>query len=107
MNKDNEGNVLFSAKLNRVFRYDRPTQVKFLDIDVEDEVFWQGGIAYGTEIICGCCGGVFEIADIYADWNEVKDDPMYADIENPIQEYHDWVDLREYILGDDACQSKS
>ena len=107
MNKDNEGNVLFSAKSNRVFRYDKPTQVKFLDIDVEDEIFWQGGIAYGTEIICGCCGGVFEIADIYADWNEVKDDPMYADIENPIQEYNDWVDLREYILGDDAFQSKS
>lgn len=88
---------------NRKFRYDRPTQVKFLDMGVEDGVFWQGGIAYGAEIICGCCGCVFEIADIYVDWNEVKDDPLYAGIESPIQEYKFWVDLREEILGDDAC----
>ena len=87
---------------NKIFRYDQPTQVKFLDIDAKNCCFWQGGIAYGTEIICGCCGGVFEIADIWADWEQVKNDPRYAGIESPIQKYEYWVDLREAILGDDA-----
>ena len=106
MNKDSEGNIMFTKQNCRTFRYDRPTQVKFLDIDAEEEVFWQGGIAYGTEIICGCCGGVFEIADLYADWEMVKNDPLYAGIDSPIHEYNEWVDLRKAIIGDDALVSE-
>ena len=35
--------------------YNKPTQVKFYDVDND---LWVGGIAYHDEIICGCCGGI-------------------------------------------------
>ena len=82
---------------NKKFRYDKPTQVKFIDFDAYG-VFYHGGIAYGTEIICACCGRVFEIADIWADWNTFKDNPIYTGIEKPIEAYNEWTDLREEIL---------
>lgn len=85
--------------MERTFRYDRPTQVKFLDMDA-DEVIWQGGIAFGANIICGECGGLFEIADIYADWDEVKDEYKNDGIESPIIPYSDWVDISAEILGE-------
>ena len=40
--------------------YDDPTQVKFWDAD---GYHWIGGVAYHDVIICGCCGGVFEITE--------------------------------------------
>lgn len=42
--------------------FEVPTQVKFFDYDGRHYV---GGIAYRDEIICGCCGGIFNISDIY------------------------------------------
>lgn len=39
--------------------FEIPTQVKFWDGR------YIGGIAYRDEIICGCCGGIFGISDIY------------------------------------------
>lgn len=39
--------------------FEVPTQVKFWDGR------YIGGIAYRDEIICGCCGGIFRISDIY------------------------------------------
>lgn len=36
-----------------------PTQVRFWD------GYYIDGIAYRDEIICGCCGGIFRISDIY------------------------------------------
>lgn len=39
-----------------------PTQVKFWDALSKDYI---GGIAYRDEIICGCCGSIFEISEIY------------------------------------------
>ena len=41
--------------------YDVPTQVRFF---MNEDEGYCGGIAYHDEIICGCCGGVFEINDI-------------------------------------------
>lgn len=38
--------------------FESPTQVKFWDADGGH---YTAGIAYKNEIICGCCGGVFEI----------------------------------------------
>ena len=86
---------------NKIFRYDQPTQVKFIDFDA-DGLFYCGGIAYGTEIICACCGGVFEIADIWADWEQYKNESRYEGIEKPIEAYKCWEPLREEILGNDA-----
>ena len=38
-----------------------PTQVKFWDYS---NGRYKGGIAYRNEIICGCCGGVFNIRSV-------------------------------------------
>ena len=69
--------------------FERPTQVQFCDHDG----VMRGGIAYGGEIICGCCGGIFEIAEVY------EFAPDYG-IEEPIIPYHDWMDLERAITGD-------
>ena len=77
--------------------FEHPTQVKFIDMDRgSEEPHWLGGIAYKDEIICGCCGGVFDIKEYYDDWHDFghKDFP---DIENPIETYNYWVDFNEEI----------
>lgn len=45
----------------RKLYFDAPTQIAFWD---EEQELYVGGIAYGDEIICGCCGGVLEIKEI-------------------------------------------
>ena len=67
-----------------------PTQVKFWDVRSEDYI---GGIAYLDEIICGCCGSVFKISEIY----EVAPDTLKED---SIVVY-DWVNISSKIrVGD-------
>ena len=69
--------------------YDTPTQVAFWDPDGNHYV---GGIAWGSDIICGCCGGVFAIDEVLNDAPEgVK----------AIIDYQDWVDISIDIMGDD------
>lgn len=41
--------------------FNTPTQVAFWDVDGDHYI---GGIAYGDEIICGCCGGVVSIEEV-------------------------------------------
>ena len=61
--------------------FDVPTQVQFWDYTYGR---YRGGIAYRDEIICGCCGGVFRISEIY----ELTLDVLLGD---PIIVYDDWV----------------
>lgn len=68
--------------------FEIPTQVKFWDGR------YIGGIGYRDEIICGCCGGIFRISDIY----EVAPDTLDND---PIVVYKGWVGLSSEICGDD------
>lgn len=68
--------------------FEAPTQVKFWD------GHYIGGIAYRDEIICGCCGGIFKISDVY----EVAPDTLDND---PIVVYKGWVGLSSEICGDD------
>ena len=68
--------------------FKNPTQVIWID----EEGSKQAGIAYRDEIICGCCGGSQEIAEIYAFAPE--------GVENPIVELKKWVNIREEIVGD-------
>ena len=70
--------------------FEVPTQVKFWDVDGDHYI---GGIAFRDEIICGCCGGVFDISEIY----ESAPDTL----EDPIVPYDDWVDISSEIRGDD------
>lgn len=58
--------------------YDVPTQVRFFDPETSRI---EAGIAYRDVIICGCCGGTFEI-------NEVQN----------IEELP-WISLKDEILG--------
>ena len=70
--------------------FDRPTQVVFADPDNPGD--WLNGIAYHDEIICGCCGGVFDIDDVVE---------MAQDIGRKcaIYEYFEWNDLSDEIVG--------
>ena len=68
-----------------------PTQVKFWDALSEDYI---GGIAYLDEIICGCCGSVFKISEIY----ESAPDTLEED---PIIIPDRWVDFSYDIGGAD------
>lgn len=80
--------------------FDEPKQVKFIDVDYDDgvnqEPHWLGGIAYQDRIICGCCGGVISLKDLYDDWEEFAKDewPM---VESPLVVYEYWVDIEESL----------
>lgn len=63
------------------FYYSLPTQVKFWDVDGDHYV---GGIAYQDLIICGCCGGLIPIQDVYEFTPEEVTPIIAAD---------DWTDL--------------
>ena len=67
--------------------FDVPTQVMFWDITMDHYTY---GIAYKNEIICGCCGGVFEIAEI-VDYTPSELQPIYP--------YENWVNLTDEIFG--------
>ena len=74
--------------------YECPTQVKFWDYDNHE---WNYGIAYGDEIICGCCGGIFEIDEVI---EYGKDE-----VQMPIHECKSWVDLSNEIYGGEEPES--
>lgn len=69
--------------------FEVPTQVKFYEAAEEDYI---GGIAYRNEIICGCCGSVFEISDVIV---EAEEDG----IEEPIVKLP-WIDIQSEIIGE-------
>lgn len=73
----------------RYEQFDKPTQVVFWDHDGDH---WCSGIAYGGIIICGCCGGIVEIEEIY----EFAPEHIYK----PIWPYDNWVDISNAISGD-------
>ena len=70
--------------------FDRPKQVVFADPDNAGE--WICGIAYGYEIICVCCGGVFDIDDVI---EMAREDGVKC----AIYEYEDWIDIADEIVG--------
>ena len=80
------------APTERVLYYDMPTQVKFYDIDGEIP-YWIGGIAFHDVIICGCCGAIFEISELYDRAEEIRlgKDPIKV---------LNWVDIQSEIKGE-------
>ena len=70
--------------------FDRPTQVVFADPDNPGD--WLVGIAYRDEIICGCCGGVFNIDDVIEMATE-------DGVRCAIHEYPEWNDIADEIVG--------
>lgn len=71
--------------------FEAPTQVKFWGYGSKR---YYGGIAFRDEIICGCCGGVVDINEVY----EFAPDTLEED---PIVIYDNWVDINHEICGDD------
>ena len=70
--------------------FEVPTQVKFWDCFDEH---YLGGIAYRNEIICGCCGGVFDISKIYESAPDTLDN-------DPIVVVKGWKGLSDKICGE-------
>ena len=83
----------------RYSSFDCPTQLKFWspfdpdDVDNLHEGQYIGGIGYGDIIICGECGGVLPIDEIY----ETTPD----DVQGIIIYDQYWVSLSETIMGDE------
>lgn len=73
--------------------YGEPTQVLFVDA----EGTRCSGIAYRDEIICGCCGGIFNIEDV------IEFAPEY--VQHPIHEYDRWIDISDEIRGGEYPES--
>ena len=65
-----------------------PVQVMFYDGES-----MCAGIMLGEHIICGCCGGLFEVEDIV--------EMARADGEDAIRLFDTWADLSDEIRGDD------
>ena len=77
---------------SKTLYYDIPTQVKFFDFGSE-ESYWIGGIAFQDVIICGFCGGVIGISDLYdeAEENGLGEDPIKV---------LRWIDINAEIKGE-------
>ena len=80
--------------MNKNKYFDRPIQVVYWNAENE---CWTGGIAYHNEIICGCCGGIFMIDELY--------DSMAGEMENPIHEYNHWCNISNGIIGGELPDS--
>lgn len=70
--------------------FEVPTQVMFWDVDGD---YYVGGIAYHDEIICGCCGGIVSIEEVYEFAPTGVKEPIYVFDKC-------WVDLSQEIMGD-------
>ena len=73
--------------MEKIKYFDRPTQVMFCD----EEGCWKGGIAYCDEIICGCCGSIYDIEEIY--------ELCSNNVKNPIYTYSQWINISDEIRG--------
>ena len=74
--------------IKRLVEDKAPVQVMFYDGEN-----MCAGILFGEQIICGCCGGVFDVDDIV--------EMARADGEDAIRLFDTWADLSDEIRGDD------
>ena len=72
--------------------YEKPVQVKIYECFEDEEPQYSVGIAYHDYVICACCGGIFNIEDVFANADE---DKFGGDVIIPLGE--DWVDFSDYI----------
>jgi len=89
-----------NRKLFAPEHFEFPKQVKFLDLgDTQGREFWHGGIIIDDCIICGCCGIVLPLEEIFTDWEEYGK-KEYPNVETPIEIYESWIDIDEAIKGE-------
>ena len=84
--------------MSRQTWFEVPTQVQFWECEIEDYV---GGIAYRDEIICGCCGAVIDLEDLYEQVRDAAADGEVAPIEDEVIIVMTWVPINEEIIGED------
>ena len=72
--------------------FNEPHQVLFLDPDANE---YLAGIAYRNEVICACCGGVFEISELY------EFAPAGSE---PIKVYGSWIEFGDSIGVSTDCE---
>ena len=78
------------------FWFEMPTQVRCFEFmeeinGVQEPQFFTG-IAYHDQVICACCGAIFDIDEIYA----IADEDHFAG--EVIKPLGDWVDFSDYIV---------
>lgn len=80
---------MLKTKVNtvKIEWFEQPVQVSFYNFDDDN---WMNGIGYRNEIICGCCGAVIPLEDLY-------DAEMLAIEPQPVRTLSDWVDFSDYI----------
>ena len=84
--------------MSRQTYFEVPTQVAFFEPEEGDYI---GGIAYCGEIICGCCGGVIEIEDLYERVRDAAADGECTPMEDEVIRTFSWIPINEEIIGDD------
>lgn len=67
--------------------FENPVQVKFYN---ETDGRFLGGIGYKDSIICGECGCVVSLSEIYDNCKNIKD---------PVK-ILEWIDISESIIGE-------
>ena len=83
--------------------YEKPTMVKFLDPyyelmvgETEKDRPWLAGIAFGEYVICGCCGELMELSELF---EFAAGDEEYEPFDLQFEEMS-WIDIKEAIIGD-------
>ena len=74
--------------INNYKSHSTAQQVKFWDGEG-----WCTGIIIGGQIVCACCGGIFDSDEI---WTDDREDG----IDEPIVVYDTWVDFSDEISED-------
>lgn len=64
-------------------------QIMFLDMEDEPHMKHGGIMLDNGDVVCGCCGGIFEAAERGETWELLKDFDDY------------WVNIEKEICGDD------
>ena len=78
-----------TTTIKRLVEDKAPVQVMFYDGEN-----MSAGILFGEQIICGCCGGVFDVYDVVT---MAQDDGVDA-----IKIFEVWVDISDEIKGSEA-----
>lgn len=71
-----------------------PRQVMFIDPTDSSDNKYAYGIAFGDKIICGCCGGVFEV-------EEIIEAGKTRPIGPAIRVWHEWENISDAIHSGD------
>ena len=90
--------------IREYLNFAEPTQVKFIDVNSDNgtdnaKPIWVGGIAYKGEIICGYCGGIIKLEELYADWRDFAH-KNFPSIKSPLEICGYWVDISSEITGE-------